>query len=142
MKTQDGKQTILLTGATGYIGRRLKHKLHEQSDIRLKLLVRHANSLGDSVRESTEVFEGSTFDKEVLDRAMEGVDVAYYLVHSLGNDDYAELDRISAKNFREAAIRAGVKKIIYLGGLGVVNEDTSEHLLSRIETGEILSEKP
>jgi len=142
MKTSINKQTILLTGATGYIGRRLKHKLLESSDIRLKLLVRHANSLGDNVRENTEIIEGSTFDQDVLEKAMQDVDVAYYLIHSLGQDDYAELDRKSAKNFREAAIKAGVKKIIYLGGLGVVNQDTSEHLLSRIETGEILSEKP
>lgn len=142
MNTSNNKQSVLLTGATGYIGRRLKHKLLEDSDIRLKLLVRHANSLADNIHESTEIFEGSTFDINTLEKAMDGVEVAYYLVHSLGNDDYAELDRISARNFREAAIKAGVKKIIYLGGLGVVNEDTSEHLLSRIETGEILSEKP
>jgi uncharacterized protein YbjT (DUF2867 family) len=141
VKTSGRKQTILLTGVTGYIGRRLKHKLLEESDIRLKLLVRHANSLADNIRESTEVFEGSTFDVDILEKAMEGVEVAYYLIHSLGQDDYAELDRRSAKNFRDAAIKAGVKKIIYLGGLGVVDKDTSEHLLSRIETGEILSER-
>lgn len=132
---------VLLTGATGYIGRRLKHKLLENSNIQLKLLVRNANSVADNVRDNTEVFEGSTFDIDILEKAMKDVEVAYYLIHSLGNDDYAELDRKSAKNFREAAIKAGVKKIIYLGGLGVVNKDTSEHLLSRIETGEILSER-
>ncbi len=142
MKTSSDKQTILLTGATGYIGRRLKQKLIEKDDIRLKLLVRNVHSIAENVRKNTEIFEGSTFDLDVLDKAMEGVDVAYYLIHSLGNDNYAELDRISAKNFRDAAIKAGVKKIIYLGGLGVVDKDTSEHLLSRIETGEILSERP
>ncbi len=142
MKTPDNRQTILLTGATGYIGRRLKHKLLENSNIHLKLLVRHAHSVADSVRENAEVYEGSTFDQDLLEKALQDVEVAYYLIHSLGSDDYAELDRKSAQNFREAAIKAGVKKIIYLGGLGVVNEDTSEHLLSRIETGEILSAKP
>ncbi len=142
MKTSQKKQTILLTGATGYIGRRLKHKLLEDNTNRIKLLVRHANSLSDSVRQHTEIIEGSTFDKDSLDKALQGVDVAYYLIHSLGNDDYAELDRKSAMNFREAAIKAGVKKIIYLGGLGVIDKDTSEHLLSRIETGQILSQRP
>lgn len=142
MKTTDNRQTILLTGATGYIGRRLKHKLLENSDIRLKLLVRHAHSVADSVRENAEIYEGSTFDQDLLQKALQDVEVAYYLIHSLGSDDYAELDRISAQNFREAAVKAGVKKIIYLGGLGVVDKDTSEHLLSRIETGEILSAQP
>ncbi len=142
MNRSGNKQTVLLTGATGYIGRRLKQKLLKDESVRLKLLVRHANSLAPSVRTNTEIYEGSTFDQEILEKAMQDVDVAYYLIHSLGNDDYAELDRRSAKNFREAAIKAGVKKIIYLGGLGIKNKDTSEHLLSRIETGEILSEKP
>lgn len=142
MKTTDNRQTILLTGATGYIGRRLKHKLLENNDIRLKLLVRHAHSVADSVRENAEIYEGSTFDQDLLQKALQDVEVAYYLIHSLGSDDYAELDRISAQNFREAAVKAGVKKIIYLGGLGVVDKDTSEHLLSRIETGEILSAQP
>lgn len=142
MKTTDNRQTILLTGATGYIGRRLKHKLLENSDIRLKLLVRHAHSVADSVRENAEIYEGSTFDQDLLQKALQDVEVAYYLIHSLGSDDYAELDRKSAQNFREAAVKAGVKKIIYLGGLGVVDKDTSEHLLSRIETGEILSAQP
>lgn len=142
MKTLDNKQTILLTGATGYIGRRLKHKLIEDNNIELKLLVRHANALSDNIIGNAHVFEGSTFDIDVLEKAMEGVDTAYYLIHSLGNDNYSELDRISANNFRNAAIKTGVKKIIYLGGLGVINEDTSEHLRSRIETGEILSNSP
>ncbi len=142
MKTPINRQTILLTGSTGYIGRRLKHQLLKDDNLKLKLLVRHANSLADNIRKDTEVFEGSTFDQNVLEEAMKDVDVAYYLIHSLGHDNYAELDRKSAKNFREAAIKAGVKKIIYLGGLGVINEDTSEHLRSRIETGEVLSERP
>lgn len=141
MKKTDKKQTILLTGTTGYIGRRLKYQLLEDKTLQLKLLVRNASSLIDKVTKNTQIFEGSTFDKEVLAEAMQGVDVAYYLIHSLGHDNYAELDRTSAKNFREAAIKAGVKKIIYLGGLGLINEDTSEHLRSRIETGEVLSKQ-
>jgi uncharacterized protein YbjT (DUF2867 family) len=89
-----------------------------------------------------EIFEGSTFDKESLRKALEGIDVAYYLIHSMGTKgDFKELDRLSAKNFLNACIDANVQRIIYLGGLG--RKDTaSKHLLSRIETGEILSSKP
>jgi len=142
METSEKKQRILLTGATGYIGRRLKQQLLKDGNVQLNLLVRHAGSLGPSVRQRAKIFEGSTFDTAMLAQAMEGVQVAYYLVHSLGSEDFAQRDRLSAKNFRDAAISAGVEKIIYLGGLGVVNEETSEHLLSRIETGRILSELP
>lgn len=135
------KQRILITGATGYIGRRLKLRLLERDDITLRLLVRHPASLSETA-ENAEIVAGSTFDADALERAMENVDVAYYLIHSLGSKNYAELDRTSAENFRQAAIRGGVKRIIYLGGLGVKNARTSEHLLSRIETGEVLSAAP
>jgi uncharacterized protein YbjT (DUF2867 family) len=70
------------------------------------------------------------------------VDTAFYLIHSMGDTrDYRELDRLSAENFRDTCIAAGARRIIYLGGLGV-KESASDHLLSRIETGEILSAKP
>lgn len=134
-------QTILLTGSTGYIGRRLKHKLLE-SGCRLKLLVRQPKALSREYAGRVEIIQGGTFDPVALKTAMAGVDTAYYLIHSLGSDDYAALDRRSAENFREAAIAAGVKKIIYLGGLGLKNTATSEHLRSRIETGEVLCTKP
>ena len=135
------KRRILITGATGYIGRRLKRRLLERDDLTLRLLVRHPASLSETA-ENAEIIAGSTFDADALERAMENVDVAYYLIHSLGSKNYAELDRTSAENFRQAAIRSGVKKIVYLGGLGVKNARTSEHLLSRIETGEVLSAAP
>ncbi len=134
--------TILLTGATGYIGRRVKMKLLEDADVRLKLLVRHPGSLTRTDDRRIEVIKGSTFDPAALAEAMRGVHTAYYLIHSLGSGDFAQKDRISATNFRDASIAAGVKKIIYLGGLGLKEDQTSEHLLSRIETGEILSAKP
>lgn len=129
---------VLLTGANGYIGRRLKQKLIGQ-DISLRLLVRNPRSLDDSI--DVEIAQGNTFDVESLDLALEGVDVAYYLIHSLQSKNYQELDRQSAHNFLNAAIRQGVKRIIYLGGLGI-KEKASEHLRSRIETGEILSSRP
>ena len=142
MKTDTPNQRILLTGATGYIGRRLKRRLLEDPNVALRLLVRNPDALGSAVRARAEVVQGSTFTPEALSQAMEGIDVAYYLVHSLGSGDFAEKDRTSAVNFRDAALRAGVKKIVYLGGLGVKTAGTSKHLLSRIETGELLSDRP
>lgn len=131
---------VLLTGANGYIGRRLKHTLSEQN-ISLRLLVRNPKSLDTHVHDHAEIIQGDTFDVPSLERALKGVDVAYYLVHSLQHKNYKELDKMSAQNFLDAAIKQGVKRIIYLGGLGV-KEHASEHLVSRIETGEILSSKP
>ncbi|KFN39203.1 MAG: epimerase [Sulfuricurvum sp. MLSB] len=131
--------TILLTGANGYIGRRLKHRLLQMPQIRLRLFVKHGQVV--MAGERCEIVEGSTFDTESLERALKGIDTAYYLIHSMESANYRELDRQSATNFRDACIRAGVKRIIYLGGLGE-KESASEHLLSRIETGEILSARP
>lgn len=130
---------VLITGATGYIGRRLKQELLKNKNLSLRILVRNKQALDHLHQEDLEIVEGSSFDIEKLDLAMEGVDVAYYLIHSLAHEDYTQLDIQSAQNFRDAAIRAGVKKIIYLGGLGVVDENISKHLLSRIQTGEELS---
>lgn len=129
---------ILLTGSTGYIGRRLKQKLLEDKNIELKLLVRNKKSVCE-LEKKVEIIEGDTFNKDALRLALKDVDTAYYLIHSLSNENYKDLDKISAQNFLDIANECGVKRIIYLGGLGVKNEHTSEHLLSRIETGEILS---
>ena len=129
---------VLLTGSTGYIGRRLKQILLNDENIELKLLVRNKKSVS-SLNENTQIIEGDTFNKESLKEALKDVEVAYYLIHSLSNENYKDLDKISAQNFLDVANECGVRRIIYLGGLGVKNENTSEHLLSRIETGEILS---
>jgi uncharacterized protein YbjT (DUF2867 family) len=135
-------RTVLITGATGYIGRRLKHRLLEIPSLSVRLFVRNKNKVQVSVANRVDIREGSTFDKDSLAAALKGVDTAFYLIHSMGTtDDYRNLDRVSAENFRDACIEAGVRRIIYLGGLGV-KESASEHLLSRIETGEILSAKP
>ena len=129
---------VLLTGSTGYIGRRLKQKLLEDKNIKLKLLVRNKKSVCE-LEKKVEIIEGDTFNKDALKIALQDVNTAYYLIHSLSNENYKDLDKISAQNFLDVAVECGVKRIIYLGGLGVKNDDTSEHLLSRIETGEILS---
>lgn len=130
---------VLLTGSTGYIGRRLKENLLNNSDINLRLYVRNKSALSKNAQEKCEVFEGDTFDTEKLKTALEGVDTAFYLIHSLNSKDYKNLDKVSAQNFIDACEACGVKRVIYLGGLGVKNDDTSTHLLSRIETGEVLS---
>jgi uncharacterized protein YbjT (DUF2867 family) len=133
---------ILLTGSTGYIGRRLAAKLIENPDVQLRLFVRNKKKVQFTPSDKLEVFEGNAIEMDSLDEALSGIDVAYYLIHSMGaKADYRELDKTIATNFRDACIRAGVKRIIYLGGLGI-KETASKHLLSRLETGEILSAKP
>jgi uncharacterized protein YbjT (DUF2867 family) len=142
MADQMKTKTVLVTGATGYIGRRLTHRLLATSALKVRLLVRNKNKVQVSIGDLVEIQEGTTFDKESLAAALDGVDTAFYLIHSMGaTEDYQNLDRVSAENFRDACIEAGVRRIIYLGGLGV-KESASKHLLSRIETGEILSAKP
>lgn len=133
---------ILLTGATGYIGRRLEERLLEDEGVRLRLFIRNAHKIHDINRNRIEIFEGNALDRESLREALNGIDVAYYLIHSMGASlDFEKLDRMGAQNFIDACVGNGVKRIIYLGGLGK-KETASKHLRSRIETGEILSAKP
>jgi uncharacterized protein YbjT (DUF2867 family) len=135
-------KTVLVTGATGYIGRRLTQRLLTAGGYRLRLLVRNIDKVQVSIAAAVDCREGSTFDKSSLVSALTGVEVAFYLIHSMGSrQNYQELDRQSAENFRQACIDTGVKRIVYLGGLGV-KASASRHLLSRIETGEILGAKP
>ena len=130
--------TVLVTGATGYIGGRLVPVL-EKAGVRVRCLARHPAALVSRVAPTTAVIAGNLFDPASLDAALAGIDVAYYLVHSMGaNGDYLEKDRVAARNFGEAARRAGVQRIIYLGGLAAGEEVLSAHLESRLETGRIL----
>ena len=129
---------ILLTGATGYIGGRLLTRL-EQGDQRVRCLTRRPNALRGRVAATTEVSEGDLLDRDSLGECFAGVDTAYYFVHSMGADpDFEEQDRIAAKNFAEAASAAGVRRIIYLGGLGNPDHELSKHLRSRQESGDVL----
>ena len=130
---------VLLTGANGYIGRRLKHRLLQEESVNLRLFVKNRQTANP--QERVQIAQGNTFDIESLNQALQGIDTAYYLIHSMASANYQELDRKSAQNFLDACIQAGVKRIIYLGGLGE-KKSASEHLLSRIETGEILSSRP
>ncbi len=136
----DGRPAVLVTGATGYIGGRLVPVL-EAAGVRLRCLARRPAALVSRVSPATEVVAGDVLDRESLDRALDGIDVAYYLVHSMGaHGDYLETDRIAARNFGQAARQAGVGRIIYLGGLAEEEGALSKHLKSRIETGEALRE--
>lgn len=133
-----GAARVLVTGATGYVGGRLVPLL-ENAGVRLRCLVRRPAALASRVTETTEVVEGDLLDPVSLDRALAGIDVAYYLVHSMGaHGDYLETDRVAAGNFGDAARRAGVRRIIYLGGLATGGDALSRHLRSRMETGEVL----
>lgn len=130
---------ILVAGATGYVGGRLLRVL-EAKDHRLRCLARRPEFLRPRVRPSTEVVKGDVLDSESLRAALEGVDTAYYLVHSMAaGRAFAEVDRKAAEAFAAAARRAGVQRIIYLGGLGS-GTHLSPHLASRQETGRILRE--
>ena len=130
--------SVLVTGATGYIGGRLVPVL-ASAGVRLRCLARHPAALVSRVPPSTEIVAGDLLDPASLDRALTGIDVAYYLVHSMGaRGDYQDTDRVAAKNFGEAARRAGVRRIVYLGGLATGSEPLSKHLSSRIETGQAL----
>jgi uncharacterized protein YbjT (DUF2867 family) len=132
---------ILLTGATGYVGGRLLEAL-EEAGRPVRCLARRPEYLRDTVGPGTEVVAGDVLDEESLRRAMQGVDAAYYLVHSMGtHGDFEEEDRRAAEGFGRAAREAGVRRIVYLGGLGSVDEEGEElspHLRSRHEVGHVL----
>lgn len=129
--------TVLLTGATGYIGGRLLRRF-EEGDRPVRCLVRNPSRF-TAAGPRTDVVQGDCFDEPSLLRALDGVHSAYYLVHSMGGGrDFAEMDRRAADNFGRAAARAGVKRIIYLGGLTDDTKPLSTHLQSRAETGAIL----
>ena len=131
-------QTILLTGATGYIGGRLLNRL-EETDVSVRCLTRRPESLKSRETERIQVVAGDLLDPASLESALDGVDTAFYFVHSMGaQSDFEAEDRIAAINFVQAANKAGLKRIIYLGGLGCPDENLSKHLRSRQETGEIL----
>jgi len=131
---------VLVTGASGYIGSHLVPEL-----LRSGHTVRCLSRQPDNLYLPTQVerFRGDVLDRETLAKSLDGVDVAYYLVHSMEraqreSRSFAERDRIAAGNFAEMAAKAGVRRIIYLGGLGDHDKSMSEHLSSRVEVGRIL----
>ena len=131
-------EVVLLTGASGYIGGRLLHRLEAEARRPLRCMTRRPAALASRAGVETEVLAGDVFDPQSLASAMRGVETAYYLVHSMGaSGNFEALDRVAASNFAAAARRAGVRRLVYLGGLGD-GRGLSLHLASRQEVGEIL----
>ncbi len=130
---------VLLAGGTGYVGGRLIALL-EQQPVSLRCLARKPDKLRSSVKDSTQVVQGDVLDSASLDKALHDVHTAYYLVHLMsGSKDFEKDDRDAAENFATAARKAGVQRIIYLGGLGDDSAPKlSPHLRSRHEVGQIL----
>ena len=129
----------LVTGATGYVGGRLIPRLIA-SGYRVRALARNPDKLAEVPwRANAEVVKGDLDDVGSLAAAFDGVDVLYYLVHSMGTSaDYAAEEERSATNVVEAARAAGVRRLIYLGGLHPTGEELSEHLTSRTSVGKHL----
>lgn len=137
---------VLITGATGFVGKRLIPALTGRN-VRLRLLARDASRAASLVPKGAdiEIVEGDLVKDRGLREALRGIHTAYYLVHSMGgktlfrNEAYAEKDREAARNFMAAADAEGLKRVIYLGGLGEASDDLSEHLRSRAEIAGIIS---
>lgn len=133
------RELVLVTGATGYIGGRLVPRLLQRG-VALRCVARDPQRLAGRNWPGVEVVQGDLEDPVAVERSMRGVDVAYYLVHSMaGGETFRERDGRMAAHFGEAARRAGVRRIIYLGGLGNPNEVHSKHLVSRHEVGRTLA---
>ena len=130
---------ILLTGATGCIGGRLLAAL-EARRYPVRCMTRRPEALAGRVGPRTGVVRGDCLDPTSLPDALAGIDTAYYLVHSMGGAaDFEAQDRTAARNFGAAACAAGVRRIVYVGGLGSA-AGLSRHLRSRQETGAVLRE--
>jgi uncharacterized protein YbjT (DUF2867 family) len=129
---------ILITGVTGYVGGRLLTLLASQGH-QIRALVRDPGR-APPMPEGAEVIQGDALDGNSLLPAMENIDVAYYLIHGMGgsSEDFSKREVLAASNFAEAARQKGVKRIIYLGGLGKREDQLSLHLRSRQLTGEVL----
>ena len=137
----DRATTVLVTGATGYVGGRLVPRLLDRGQ-RVRVLARDPSRLaGRPWLDRVEVVVGDVLRPESLGPALANVDAAYYLIHSLGGgEDFRDRDRSAARAFGGAAAAAGVARIVYLGGLGEPGDDLSDHLRSRHETGAALGE--
>ena len=129
--------TILLTGATGYVGGRML-KVLEARGHEVRCLARNPANLAWRAGPGTRVVAGDVLNAPSLAAALDGIETAYYLVHSLGDArGFEERERAGANNFATAARVAGIGRIIYLGGLGEERADLSPHLRSRHEVGRI-----
>ncbi len=127
--------TVLVTGATGFVGARLTTELAERG-----ATVRAMTRRPDDYAGAGEAVFGDVGDRASLEKALAGIDVAVYLVHSLDDRDFEAKDAGAARTFGAAAAQSGVRQIIYLGGLGSDDDDLSAHLRSRREVEHLLAE--
>lgn len=137
--TQTTPYNILVTGATGFIGSRLVSELVKRG-YTVKALSRKPKEDTKNLK----YVKGDLFNHEELEKALQGVEIAFYLVHSMEGDkkqwrEFASRERIQAQNFLQAATKAGVKRIIYLGGLVNESLELSPHMKSRKDVGDILA---
>jgi uncharacterized protein YbjT (DUF2867 family) len=131
---------ILVTGCSGYVGGRLLSLFERRGDP-LRCMARRPEAVEPRVSDTTEVVYGDVLKADSLDEALAGIETAYYMVHSMGTGrDFETDDRDGARNFAKAARKAGVKRIVYLGGLGDSDQKLSKHLRSRQEVGQVLTE--
>lgn len=130
---------ILVTGASGYIGRQLAERLLEDGH-EVTCMVRDAVRANLGSAERCRIVEADVLRPETLATALDGIEVAYYLIHSMSGRErgFGERDRQAAYNFAVAAKHAGIRGVIYLGGLAAAGAPVSEHLKSRHETGAVL----
>jgi uncharacterized protein YbjT (DUF2867 family) len=134
--------TILVTGATGYIGGRLAARLLAGRQ-RVRAMSRDPRHLTALVAAGADGVEGDAMRPESLPAVLDGVTDAYYLIHSMGTGgDFVARDREAARHFAAACAAAGVRRIIYLGGLGRSSAALSKHLTSRHEVGDVLRAGP
>src|SRR5579859_1947502 len=129
----------LVTGASGYIGGRLVPELLS-AGYAVRCMARDPGKLSDRPwSDDVEIAVADVMDDSAVRRALRGVDVAYYLIHSLGTDEFEQHDRTAAQTFAAAATAAGVRRIVYLGGIiSGPPGNLSPHLRSRAEVGDIL----
>jgi uncharacterized protein YbjT (DUF2867 family) len=138
----NGKIRVLLPGPLSYLGRRLMIKLLARGDVRLRVLAASRRSLGDFAGSIPEIVEGDPLDREVLKRATEGIDVAFYPVRFLGtNPEFLQRRKVFPVMFRDACIGSGVRRIIFLGAHRMGDEE-NEMLRTLIHIGEALSARP
>lgn len=129
---------VLLTGVTGYVGGRLLSRLQMRPH-HVRCLTRRPEEFRSRVPEDVDVVGADLLEADTLGPALAGMDVAYYLVHAMGGGPgFREREAVAARNFARAAETAGLRRIIYLGGLGDEDGELSEHLESRQEVGRIL----
>jgi len=136
--TQSSPFSIMVTGATGFIGSRLVSLLSSNGYTVTGLTRKELNNT-----KNVKYVTSDVFDKEQLIKSMQGIEVAYYLLHSMEGDksewqEFTNREKIQAQNFLQAATKAGVKRIIYMGGLVNDSLELSPHMKSRKDVGDIL----